>query len=186
MDALNEKNSNWKPAEPIVEPIEESSLMGSVLEAAPGLCGCEECVDKEEVTQSPKTINARRQCQEESSQGQEARQERESSQEVKSQQQESSEEASQREDQDHGAHQEDGHVRGVHQEDGSSQAEGVSKVADLEFITSSVMRRGNRNKAVLIREQRERLNREGPMPIRGVIESTVEMCLKSWSNTGVE
>ena len=38
MDALNDKNIKWKPAEPLVEPIGQSSLMGSVLEAAPGLC----------------------------------------------------------------------------------------------------------------------------------------------------
>ena len=49
MDALNDKNRKWKPAEPVVEPIGESSLMGRVLEAAPGLCGCEECVSQEDI-----------------------------------------------------------------------------------------------------------------------------------------
>ena len=116
MDALNDKNKTWKPAEPVVEPIGESSLMGRVLEAAPGLCGCEECTNNDEVPQSPRTINASWQCQEESSQVQEGHQKRESSQTVRSQQQESSQEASQREDQGRGANQEDGQVRGVHRE----------------------------------------------------------------------
>ena len=82
--------------------------MGRVLEAAPGLCGCEECTNNDGVPQSPRTINASWQCQEESSQVQEGRQKRESSQTVRSQQQESSPEASQREDQGSGANQEDG------------------------------------------------------------------------------
>ena len=59
MDALNDKNKNWKPAEPVVEPVGESSLMERALEAAPGLCGCEECTNNAGVQQSPMTINVR-------------------------------------------------------------------------------------------------------------------------------
>ena len=44
-------------------------------------------------------------------------------------------------------------------QEGSSR-EAEKKVADLEFITSSIRRRGNRNKAMLIREQRERLKQK--------------------------
>ena len=89
MDALNDKNKNWKPAEPVVEPVGESSLMERALEAAPGLCGCEECTNNAGVQQSPMTINASWQCQEESSQEHEACQESESRQPA-NQQQESS------------------------------------------------------------------------------------------------
>ena len=39
----------------------------------------------------------------------------------------------------------------------SNNSEEESKVASVEYVTSSIRRRGNRNKALLIREQRERL-----------------------------
>jgi hypothetical protein len=106
MDTFNDKNKNWKPQLSLEEPVGESSVMGSALEAAPGLCGCEECVsnDDQEIVQSPKTINARGMFQ--------------------------------------------GEGQGVH-------PERESKVAEVEFVTSSVRRLGHRNKALLIREQRQ-------------------------------
>ena len=49
MDALNCKNQNWKPEEHVPELIGENEVMGEKRGAAPGLCGCEECVEPEQV-----------------------------------------------------------------------------------------------------------------------------------------
>ena len=46
MDSLNTRNRNWQPDPPLAEPIGESEVMMEALDAAPGLCGCRDCVEE--------------------------------------------------------------------------------------------------------------------------------------------
>ena len=56
MDSLNKKNSKWEPEEQMPGPIGESPEMVEGLEAAPALCGCEECREQEEESVQQPTI----------------------------------------------------------------------------------------------------------------------------------
>ena len=131
IDKLNLANRDWKPETKIEHPIGESSVMGEQLELAPGLCGCEDCVDQEEVPSSEDiSQESSSQCKGESS-----------SNNKKS----------------------DGEGGGcVHAQTGS-MSNNVTKSAEgeqmggREYIFSSMRKRGNRNKALLLKERREQL-----------------------------
>ena len=48
MDNMNVKNKDWRPAEQVHEPVGSSPEIEETLRAAPGLCGCDECVSEED------------------------------------------------------------------------------------------------------------------------------------------
>ena len=115
MDSLNTRNRNWQPDPPLAEPIGESEVMMEALDAAPGLCGCRDCVEE---SSNYEASTGREEC----------------------------------------VNTQTGSV-GVAGPQSNTVVNGLeeSRVANVEYVTSSVRRRGNRNKALLIREQRERL-----------------------------
>ena len=131
MDSLNNKNKEWTPEEQMEEPIGESSLMEGRLEGAPSLCGCEEC--KTEASLG----------------GEECVNTQTGSVGVAAPQSNTLQSPSTSLEDQAGS---GSSKTNSHQS--SSQAECGSSV---EYITSSVQRRGNRNKAMLIREKRELL-----------------------------
>ena len=137
IDKLNLANKDWKPEAELEHPIGQSSVMADQLDLAPGLCGCEECADPEEsVSGSEEQLTS------EAGPGSCNKSEGEGGVCVNTQTGSVSVADSQ-----------SNTVNSVTQE--SSQGPDDVSSDGVEYIFSSVRRRGNRNKALLLKERRE-------------------------------
>ena len=147
MDSLNKKNENWQPDQPLDEPISENLEMREALEAAPGLCGCEECLGDESSQTEGSNEDGGSQAEGVGS-----------TQLVGSRQDTTP--AVPAPNSSNSSHNLSTSLVNSPVESSEARGELERRVAGVEYVVSSMRRRGNRNKAMLIREKREQLKQK--------------------------